>query len=50
MDMILLQDPKAHMAILMNMETIGTLCNSLVAFWQWYSYLIISLHPPSVHV
>jgi len=30
MDMIILQDPKKCMAILMNMETIGTLCNNLI--------------------
>jgi len=51
MDMTLLQDPKAYMAILMNMETIGTLCNNLVvAFGYWYLYLIVSLHLPSIHV
>jgi hypothetical protein len=50
LDKTLLQDPKACMAILMNRETIGTLCNSLdVAFGQWYLYPMISLHPPSVH-
>ncbi len=50
MDKNLLQDPKAYMAILPNMETIRTLCNSLVAFGQWYSYPTISLHLPSIHV
>jgi hypothetical protein len=50
MDKNLLQDPKAYMAILPNMETIGTLCNNFVAFGQWYSYPIGSLHLPSIHV
>ncbi len=51
MDMTLLQDPKACMAIFMNMETIGILCNSLVvAFGQWYLYLIVNVRLPSIHV
>lgn len=51
MDWILLQDPKECMVILVNMETIGILCNSLVAaFRQWYLYLSISLHPPPLHL
>jgi hypothetical protein len=33
MDKNLLQDLKAYMAILPNMETIGTLCNSLICIW-----------------
>ncbi len=50
LDKTLMQDPKAYMAIFMNRETIGTLCNSLdAAFGQWYLYPTISLHPPSVH-
>ncbi len=51
MDRIPLQDPKACMAILMSMETIGTLHNSLiVTFGKWYLYPIVSLHLPSIHV
>jgi hypothetical protein len=51
MDMTLLQDPKAYMAIFMNMETIRILCNSLVvAFGQWYLYPTVNVHLPSIHV
>jgi hypothetical protein len=51
MDMILLQDPKACMVIFTNMETIGTLCNSLVvAFGQWYLYPTVNVPMPSIHV
>jgi hypothetical protein len=34
MDMTILQDPKKCMAILMNMETIGTLRNKLIATFE----------------
>ncbi len=34
MDMIILQDPKKCMAILMNMETISTLCNNLIVAFR----------------
>ncbi len=34
MDMTILQDPKVCMAIFTNMETIRTLCNSLVAAFR----------------
>jgi hypothetical protein len=51
MDMTFLQDPKAWMAIFMNMETIEILCNSfVVAFGQWYLYPIVNVHLPSIHV
>jgi hypothetical protein len=51
MDMTLMQDPKAYMAIFTNMEIIGTLCNSLVAaFGQWYLYPTINVRLPSIHV
>jgi len=45
MDKILLQDPKACMAILMNMETIKTLHNNLVVtFGKWYSKFTSTIH------
>jgi hypothetical protein len=49
MDRTLLQVPKECTTILVNMETIGTLRNNLVAaFGQWYIYLNISyIHLPS---
>jgi len=51
MDMTVLQDPKTCMAILMSMETNGTLRNNLVVtFGYWYLYPIVSLHLPSIHV
>jgi hypothetical protein len=51
MDMTFLQDPKACMAIFTNMETIRTLCNSLVAtFGQWYLYPIVNVRLSSIHV
>jgi hypothetical protein len=51
MDMIFLEDPKACMVILMNMEIIKTLRNNLVAtFGKWHLYPTVNLHLPSIHV